>query len=842
MMTERRAELVAAAISTLVAAYFIVKNRHRRRSSKSRVKVLEAERDVLKEEKKLALATLMRYNRWACDVKAKGCCIPHLQNWPPKSGTLRYHCKKCNWDACSTCIPLVENRQCPNNHILTESAFDPTREEKRHAAYERNEAARHALVSNEKALATAAHRLELYETAHRVRTALEAANRAAVQAESCLAVYDSNAGAAAPALRSALILACDASTSSRELLESVVDGGIVSSRKGFLRALHELIPRPVPHVSDGTGGEWKEEWASLTEEWAKLTEQFHLKTWLKHVKVLDNCIETHREYIDACVARGWLEEHAIALWLLQSRIKGLARALRERDACYAHSLYTLTTALVAAARRQREPAPKLYANLTGKFGLVLGDDNWERLEVPDRYGFRGLSSVALIKAACGPNSFGIHTKKGAEHRATSGFAAKVVRTRPTRQETYEVQDSAVVCFESGPPSADSLHSAIMVSEEQGFFPPNTLFRLKSISPSFIAPNGVHVEQTLYTVSATYRPPPSQAVMMGSVGSKLCATRPIMLSYADRQAYVNGLDDVVISPMLLIAQEFDRDMAWVDYGGKRHTARECWEYVNGPASRLEGCTPGVRDVDNDGKTPEDFLREANTFIRTRRWRLAALMNQISDGGAPSSQPGSPDGPVRQQSMMADEHALLTRDEVLAVRLYSGPAFQPLNSFLRQISTLNGAARSALVSHPGLTFAATVGHVCSAIRKLAAVATPEEAKASVFRGVRGALPKGFFEPDAHGAVLAVEMGFMSCSKRRATPIEYMMGDGDNVLWQLLQSGEDDAGFHSGADISMLSQFAGEEEVLFPPITMLVVQRRTLLDRDRVDGAGAEVTEGG
>ena len=114
--------------------------------------------------------------------------------------------------------------------------------------------------------------------------------------------------------------------------------------------------------------------------------------------------------------------------------------------------------------------------------------------------------------------------------------------------------------------------------------------------------------------------------------------------------------------------------------KRHTARECWEYVNGPASRLEGCTPGVRDVDNDGKTPEDFLREANTFIRTRRWRLAALMNQISDGGAPSSQPGSPDGPVRQQSMMADEHALLTRDEVLAVRLYSGPAFQPLNSFL------------------------------------------------------------------------------------------------------------------------------------------------------------------
>lgn len=82
-----------------------------------------------------------------------------------------------------------------------------------------------------------------------------------------------------------------------------------------------------------------------------------------------------------------------------------------------------------------------------------------------------------------------------------------------------------------------------------------------------------------------------------------------------------------------------------------------------------------------------------------------------------------------------------------------------------------------------------------------------------------------------MLAVEMGFMSCSRRRLTPVEYM-GDGDNVLWKLLQSGEDDAGFHSGADISMLSQFAGEEEVLFPPITMLVVQRRAAEGTAHVD----------
>jgi len=46
------------------------------------------------------------------------------------------------------------------------------------------------------------------------------------------------------------------------------------------------------------------------------------------------------------------------------------------------------------------------------------------------------------------------------------------------------------------------------------------------------------------------------------------------------------------------------------------------------------------------------------------------------------------------------------------------------------------------------------------------------------------------------------------------------GPNVLWSLRPSRETDTGFHHGADISLLSQFAGENEVLFPPCTMLQV----------------------
>ena len=66
----------------------------------------------------------------------------------------------------------------------------------------------------------------------------------------------------------------------------------------------------------------------------------------------------------------------------------------------------------------------------------------------------------------------------------------------------------------------------------------------------------------------------------------------------------------------------------------------------------------------------------------------------------------------------------------------------------------------------------------------------------------------------------MGFASTSKRRETPLEYMDERGENVLLTLYPTNESDDAYHCGADISMLSQFGGEEEVLFPPCTMFTV----------------------
>ena len=46
---------------------------------------------------------------------------------------------------------------------------------------------------------------------------------------------------------------------------------------------------------------------------------------------------------------------------------------------------------------------------------------------------------------------------------------------------------------------------------------------------------------------------------------------------------------------------------------------------------------------------------------------------------------------------------------------------------------------------------------------------------------------------------------------------------VLWEIRCSEETSDGFHCGADVSLLSQFPTEKEMLFPPLTMLKVQRQ-------------------
>lgn len=187
------------------------------------------------------------------------------------------------------------------------------------------------------------------------------------------------------------------------------------------------------------------------------------------------------------------------------------------------------------------------------------------------------------------------------------------------------------------------------------------------------------------------------------------------------------------------------------------------------------------------------------------------------------------------------------QVLAVRLYTGPGFQPINGWLREVAMLPKeppswftprwgaytptrakmsaeAARRDAALDASSSFGATVGHLIAAIRKLTVANTAEENNRRLYRGLKGVLPGSFWLPDQLGVVCATDAAFMSTSLGAETPIHYMQGGGrPNLLFEIEARAEDDTGYHCGADVAILSQFASEREVLFPPLSLLRVRNR-------------------
>ena len=579
-------------------------------------------------------------------------------------------------------------------------------------------------------------------------------------------VDEEAADSAATQLRQRLIAAQAHVGQAQIVLNRLLVAASATSRAGHLRSLPELIGAPPKRT-------WQDEWVHLKAESYRLSGQGEAtveedEAYVRKNDMIDKYVEQDgvKSDIAYLVEQGWPPERAQVYALLFSCLDALGRALGERDSCYAASTYAISEALFAqrqgagtddgktlttASRGDGNRAPELpaplYAHVHGLFSLAERDPAWESLEIPDGTGFRGLTSSALVHASWDSRNF-----------TEDGFLVSTTDPNDPTKAVLEPQDSDIVCFVSGPDDDHGAHSAIVTSDSSGDFPPNTLFRLKRVCApgEWEAPGGVYPMQRLLEVTATYQPPRAGLVPEDSGGSKMCGTA-VTLSYNRREAFLRGLDDLIAKPALRMHDEFSRVDTWTDWRGVSYTLTEEWKYVTGPAKRKEKCTPGTRDDNNDGKTPKQFMDDANKFIRSRREQHLG-------------------------TMLTEEHAFLNLDEVLAVRLYTGPAYQPINAFLRQVSFLNDEFRAQVAQHPGLTFASTVGHICRAIRKLAAVATDEEAGKPLWRGVRGELDRAFWLEDAQGMVCAVDMAFMSTSRLRDPPIDYMDPKGKNVLWQL------------------------------------------------------------
>lgn len=627
-------------------------------------------------------------------------------------------------------------------------------------------------------------------------------------------------GITAPCIGSLRRFVCESeeiAQEARRRLSSLQDSGHSTSRAGYLKALSEIIgpdPRPSGWQANDTSWQasWRDDWRRMYAEYEGISEE-PAEGWAavedaqatKFAKSIRRRVDQEGWSLGAATTYTWLSA--------VSARNPMARAMLERSAEYATATYALYSSLARCPPRPPscDGEPSAYRNLTGLGSLVESDPAWARLETPDNYGFCGLTSAALVRPTFDERYF---DERGFLAQTTKGGWRAADAPSMAEMKSYENEyvPSDIVGFVNEATDEHGIHAALEVGKTSAAFPPNTLFRLKKIlAPGeWVAPGGVRPRQRLLVVTCTFRLSAETNEDGGS--SKVCDA-PTTLTYGAREMYVHGLSDVLDKPLLSLKEEWTRPMSWSDRAGRTYTLRAEWDYVNArvPDQPIGGGGMGVRDGSNGGRSPVDFLTAVNAHVNRQRASHPECCGLPEDG------------------------AHLTLDEVIAVRLYTGPGYQPLNDFLRQLGKLTGVVREGVAGHAGLTFTATTALLCSAIRKLAAVTSPGELEQPLYRAVRGELPRAFWLEDKQGMICAVDAGFMSTSKNRATPIHYM-GGAANVLWELAPSGESDMAYHRGASVEMISQFAGEEEVLFPPCTMLVVAKEGTKDGTSAEEDGA------
>jgi len=138
------------------------------------------------------------------------------------------------------------------------------------------------------------------------------------------------------------------------------------------------------------------------------------------------------------------------------------------------------------------------------------------------------------------------------------------------------------------------------------------------------------------------------------------------------------------------------------------------------------------------------------------------------------------------------AKLTPAEVVALRLYTGPPYEPINDTLRAKEIRK--------------WATTISLVYSAVLKLSMLSRPTCA----YRGVKEDdmhIPGSFLDGEFAGGV---ELGFSSTTTKPDVALKYS-GKAKGSIFEL-----EFTMTSRGASIQFLSQFPHEEELLFPPRT--------------------------
>jgi hypothetical protein len=168
------------------------------------------------------------------------------------------------------------------------------------------------------------------------------------------------------------------------------------------------------------------------------------------------------------------------------------------------------------------------------------------------------------------------------------------------------------------------------------------------------------------------------------------------------------------------------------------------------------------------------------------------------------------------------AKLTRAEMIAVVLYTGPMFVVYNGILRQFPK---ELYDVFVKSDN-RFSTTIFVLVSAVQKLSrCMHIP--AGMLLFRGLGGTLelPDSFTIADENGCKGWTEFGFMSTTADRAVAVQYSGVKDRKPQASILEIRPN--AVDRGADISEFSQYPGEREFLYVPMSYVQGEERCRME---------------
>lgn len=279
----------------------------------------------------------------------------------------------------------------------------------------------------------------------------------------------------------------------------------------------------------------------------------------------------------------------------------------------------------------------------------------------------------------------------------------------------------------------------------------------------------------------------EVVTAAELNSKFASEAGFEMSFGQIALFFDGLEGLIGPPLLVegslhksMEREHtacdDADTCFTSSNGMTTSSRVEWEVVVSPV---------------EGRTYPERAGLSPPMHRSVR-PLQELLPHMEE---------------RNRRLLAAKHCPMCEEELLGGRLYTGPMYEKYNLVLRSRSGVAALMARRQEVCQGNEYATTLHAINSCVAKLSKLSA---AGGKVWRGFCGAtLPPSFWEPSADGVLGGVEFGFSSTTTARAQAVHYSKGAASTIFEMSVGMVD------RGADVSWLSQYPHEKEVLYPPL---------------------------